>query len=220
MDTAQIFLLIISVVGVLVFIGLILCLVVLGRVNKLAREMKSVYGQENDIKKRIEQYVAKKASDELSKMVLEYRERLDSQSQSLVEAMREGTVLHLESLKKFILGQEAQINKQTEYIVGAIVKRAQGEIQTYKENQMEGIDAEVQAIIDRVAPEVLGKTISLEDHEQLVWKALEKAKREGIFIKGVGGLKPEEVAKVAKVSKVSKVKGNRSNKRTKGGKEK
>lgn len=208
MDTVQLILIAIASVGFLVFIGLILCLVMLGRVNRVVRELKNVYGQENDIKKRIEQYIAKKASDELSKMMLEYREGLDSQSESIVRAMKEGTDLHLESLKKFILGQEALITKQTEYIVGAIVKKAQDEIQLYKENQMEGIDAEVQAIIDRVAPEVLGKTINLDEHEQLVWKALEKAKREGIFVKGVGGIKVQEEAEESGIKKVVKAKIN------------
>ncbi|MBI3341554.1 hypothetical protein HY024_00365, partial [Candidatus Curtissbacteria bacterium] len=107
-----------------------------------------------------------------------------------------------ESLKKFIFGQEAQITKQTEYILGAIVKNAQGEIETYKKNQMEGIDEEVREIVAKVAPDVLGKSINFDDHEDLVWKALEKAKREGLFVKGA--ILSKELAEASKVPTVAK----------------
>lgn len=212
MSTIELLFIAISLLGLLVSIGLILCLAVMARLNRLNREIKQIYGQENDIKKRIEQYVAKKASDELSKMMLSYREGLDSQSNGIIEAMKEGTGLHLESLKKFILGQEALITKQTEYIVGAIVKKAQDEISTYKQNQLEGIDSQVAQIIDRVAPEVLGKSISLDDHEDLVWKALDRAKREGIFVKGVSEVSRVEKFRFAK-SEVSRAEEQRVKKR-------
>lgn len=185
MNTAEILLYSIAAVGVLVVIGWLLCLAAIGRVRSIKREIERIYGQENDIKKRIEQYVAKKASDELGKAVEGYKTGLDAQSAEVVKTMEAGTKEHLDSLGKFILQQEALITRQAEYMVGAIVKKAQEEIDAYKRNQLQGIDEEVKIIIDKVGPDVLGHAIDLSSHEDLVWKALEKAKAEGLFVKGV-----------------------------------
>lgn len=184
MDTAELLLYSIAGLGIFVVIGWFLCLIAIGKVNGLRKDMARVYGQETDIKKRIEQYIAKKASDELGRAVEGYKEGLDLQSNEVIKAMEEGTKQHLDSLGKFILQQEALIGKQVEYIIGAIVKKAQEDIAAYKQNQLEGIDAEVKKIVDKVAPEVLGKALSLDEHEDLVWRALERAKKEGLFIRG------------------------------------
>src|SRR3990167_10652856 len=185
MNTVDILLYSIISVGLLVVIGWILSLIAIGRAARTQKELKQIYGQESEIKKRIEQYISKKASDELGKAVEGYKEGLDLQSREVVKQMEEATKIHMDSLAKFILQQEALITKQAEYIVGAIVKNAQSDIEIYKKNQLEGIDEAVAGIVEKVAPEVIGKSISMEDHAELVWKALERAKKEGLFVKGV-----------------------------------
>jgi len=187
MDTVTLLIYAVAAVGLLVVIGWILSLIAIGKAARVQKEIKHIYGQESEIKKRIEQYISKKASDELGKAVEGYREGLDLQSREVVKQMEEATKTHMDSLAKFILQQEALITKQAEYIVGALVKSAQSDIETYKKNQMEGIDETVAAIVEKIAPEVIGKSISMEDHAELVWKALERAKKEGLFVKGISG---------------------------------
>ncbi len=57
------------------------------------------------------------------------------------------------------------------------------EIEEYKKEQIKKIDKEIYQILSQVAKEVLGKAIDISTHERLVIEALEKAKKEGIFIK-------------------------------------
>lgn len=184
MDTVTLLIYSIAAVGLLVVIGWILSLIAIGRANALHKELRRIYGQESEIKKRIEQYISKKASDELGKAVEGYKEGLDLQSREVVAQMEEATRTHMDSLGKFILQQEGLITKQAEYVIGAVVKSVQTDIETYKNNQMEGIDETVAGIVEKVAPEVIGKSISMEDHADLVWKALERAKKEGLFVSG------------------------------------
>ena len=189
MLTLDILIILIFSIGTLVVIGLFMKLIVISRIDKLSREMRQVYGQENEIKKRIEQYVARKASDELSKLMQDYRESIDTQSAEVISQMRAGSLVHLESMERFIREQEQLITKQTEYIVGAVVKKAQEDIDVYKTNQLEGIDETVREIINKVAPQVLGKALSMDEHEELVWKSLERAKKEGLFLSGPAVIK-------------------------------
>lgn len=214
MNTVDLLLISIFSIGALIVIGLLLKLMLVGRINRMAHEMHEVYGEEHDIKKRIEQYISKKVSDELGNVIVGYRESLEHESQQVVAQMEAGTKQHLDSLGKFILQQEALITKQAEYIVGSIVKNVQGEIETYKKNQMEGIDAEVREIVTRVAPEVLGKSINIDDHEDLVWKALEKAKKGGLFVRGLGDSKAAGVSAGTNGAKV--VNGSKSKSKVKG----
>lgn len=55
------------------------------------------------------------------------------------------------------------------------------ELKNYKESRLKEIDREIANIVLKVSKEVLGKAIDLKDHEDLVIRALEKAKKEGVF---------------------------------------
>jgi len=61
------------------------------------------------------------------------------------------------------------------------VAKAEKEIEAYRLEQLKNIDNSLVKILSRVSQEVLGKAISLADHEELIIEALERAKREGIF---------------------------------------
>ena len=58
---------------------------------------------------------------------------------------------------------------------------AKKEVQYYKQEQIKKIDNEIYKILQNVSMLVLRKTIPLEDHEQLILDALNKAKEEKVF---------------------------------------
>lgn len=214
MNTVDILLYSIAAVGALVIIGLLLCLIAIGRIRGIKKELQRVYGQENDIKKRVEQYIARKASDELGKAIEGYKEGLDVQSRQVVETMKAGTKAHLDSLGKFTLQQQAMITRQAEFIIGATIKKAQEDIDAYKRNQLEGIDEEVKKIVARVVPEVLGKAINMDEHEDLVWQALEKAKSEGLFVRGISARGPASRSISGPVARATQKKSELTNRQS------
>ena len=52
----------------------------------------------------------------------------------------------------------------------------------YKKNRLIQVDEQVRDIVFRAAKEVIGRSISFSEHEDLVNKALERAKKEKIFV--------------------------------------
>lgn len=60
-------------------------------------------------------------------------------------------------------------------------ERARKEIDDFKQAQLEKAAASVENLINKAAKEVLQRSLSREDQNELIIKALEKAKAEGIF---------------------------------------
>lgn len=59
--------------------------------------------------------------------------------------------------------------------------KSEQDIKLYKDEMYKKIDQSILKIIQTVSFQVIGKTINLEDHEELVIKALTSAKRQGII---------------------------------------
>jgi len=59
--------------------------------------------------------------------------------------------------------------------------KSEQDIKLYKDEMYKKIDQSVLKIIQTVSYQVIGKSINLEDHEELVIKALTSAKRQGII---------------------------------------
>jgi vacuolar-type H+-ATPase subunit H len=79
---------------------------------------------------------------------------------------------------------EEEVNKATQEaksLVTGAYKRAEIEVDEYKNERMRQIDESIVMILKEVARKVLAKEISQEEHEKLVIKALEEAKRQGVF---------------------------------------
>jgi F0F1-type ATP synthase membrane subunit b/b' len=55
------------------------------------------------------------------------------------------------------------------------------ELSLYKANKFKQLDSMVNQVLQSVAKQVIGKTLNLRDHQDLVIAALEKAKKEGVF---------------------------------------
>lgn len=176
-----------SLVGVviLVTVGAFAASYIMARFKKLNDQLLAIYGTENELKKRIEQYVAKVARDELSSLVENYRQTLEAGSREITEGLRNVAEAQIATLGSFIKDQQALITKQSEFIVGEVTKRAQEDIEEYKRLQFDGVDIQVSEVVERVSREVLGKVISKEEHEKLIWDAVERAKSQGIFKEGI-----------------------------------
>src|SRR3989344_1660268 len=82
------------------------------------------------------------------------------------ESMQKLTTLSQEEVKKKI---------DTDY---EVLKK---EIADYKKEELQKIDSGIYELLEKISKIVLGKALSLADHEGLIEKSLEKAKKEGVF---------------------------------------
>jgi F0F1-type ATP synthase membrane subunit b/b' len=91
----------------------------------------------------------------------------------------------LKEIEKEIKKLSESISKKTEQIyqsaaqsVNEEVIQAQEYIKNYKEKKIKEINKKVYQIINDISKEIIGKSISMREHEDLVIRALENAKKE------------------------------------------
>mgnify|MGYP007094572576 CR=1 FL=1 len=114
----------------------------------------------------------KKAEEEiveLTNVFLELKNTLVSQAQSMTEKL-------IERLSK----EAFKIYLQVLYPLKGKTKKVERKLENYKKKKLEEIDQKIYKIVEETSKEILGKTIDLSTHEDLVIESLEKAK-EKIF---------------------------------------
>lgn len=82
-----------------------------------------------------------------------------------------------ESMQKLTTLSQKEVRKKidTDY------ESLKNEIEIYKKEELEKIDSEIYELLEKISKLVLGKALSLSEHEDLIEKSLEKAKKEGVF---------------------------------------
>lgn len=92
--------------------------------------------------------------------------------------------LSKESMNEFqnvARGLQTNLQRQVEEFHSTLLPNLQKELDAYKQTRLAQTDQMVTRVIQKVAQEVLNKTISLDDHHALMIDSLEKAKKQGTF---------------------------------------
>lgn len=79
-----------------------------------------------------------------------------------------------EKLHQETVGQEKMIDQKVE----EAYKKAQDELDDYKKERLEKIDKDISLMIQAITKDIFGKSLSLENHKDLILQAIEKAKKE------------------------------------------
>lgn len=82
-----------------------------------------------------------------------------------------------ESMQKLTTLSQNEVEKK----IKLDYETAKKEIESYKQEELEKINSGIYGLLERTSKLVLGKALSLSDHEDLIEKSLEKAKKEGVF---------------------------------------
>jgi hypothetical protein len=82
-----------------------------------------------------------------------------------------------ESMEKLTTLSQKEIKKKmdTDY------ESSRREIEEFRKVELDKVNAEVYEVLEKTAKIVLGKAINLSDHEDLITKSLERARKEGVF---------------------------------------
>ncbi|MBI4096088.1 MAG: hypothetical protein HY425_00020 [Candidatus Levybacteria bacterium] len=81
------------------------------------------------------------------------------------------------SVEKLTVASEALVKRKIDYDYETVKK----EVKSYKENELKKIDNGIYTLLEETSRLVLGKALNLSEHEGLIIKSLEKAKKEGAF---------------------------------------
>jgi flagellar biosynthesis/type III secretory pathway protein FliH len=63
----------------------------------------------------------------------------------------------------------------------SLLPQMQKELDAYKQQRFSEADKTINKIIQDIAQKVLNKSLSLEDHQNLIIESLEKSRKEGVF---------------------------------------
>lgn len=141
------------------------------QMKKILEEMRQRTQKEsNEAGKAYEDYLS----------LLETRLETDlSQKQGL---MKEKIDQMFGQTQKLLDSFVADLQKQTEVQIDKEIGRAQKIIAEYRQRRLEIVDENIVGILERTLNLTLGKKLSLTEQTQLVYEALEEAKKENIFV--------------------------------------
>lgn len=86
--------------------------------------------------------------------------------------------------EKIIENFEKEILKAFNFLIQNMNQKfnqVEKEIENYKKERLKEIDQKIYQIIPEVAKKTIGRIIDISTHEELVWQALEKAKKEKLL---------------------------------------
>jgi len=150
----------------------------------------------NDLAKHIEQSIetvgtsavelfkkdSKDIDEQYKHVFAQLKKEYTQQTQEALTSLQKLAVAELDTFSKNL--KKETLNSQV--FIGARINEEfetkQKEIESYKSQRMKQVDQTINALIAKVAEEVLGKVIPIDEHEQLVLEALENAKKEEVFI--------------------------------------
>lgn len=152
--------------------------------HKLSKIEKSL-SLEEKFDKRKSRTLSKKIDEQVSQKIDELvkgaNERLLKEIDRQIEKMALDAAKAAREMGNFVKDQQGSIVKESQLMVANVVLKAQKEAEIYRQNQIERLEGQINSIVASAAREVLGRMISIREHEDLVKQALERAKRDRFF---------------------------------------
>jgi hypothetical protein len=159
--------------------------------NALAKERKILDDATAEADKVISdaRNISKTSTDEVNKALQEMVVGIQSKAAEEANAFMANYQTSLKQLSSQSLGDfqnvakelNGNLKKQVDEFQKTLLPGLQKELSEYKQSKMEQAEQIVKRVVLKSSQEILNKAMSLEDHQEIVIAALEKAKKEGVF---------------------------------------
>lgn len=163
------------------FVLLILVVFIFFKIEKMAGSDQSNGTSDRKLKRSLGKKVSSRLDAEVDELVGATLESFNTQIQAEIAKLSEESMNKMRGLSDFTQEQEKTIGRETQFLVANNFSKVEKELEEYKKTQLSKIDGDISEIVSAAAREVLGRAISAAEHEDLVNKALERAKREKFF---------------------------------------
>jgi hypothetical protein len=90
-------------------------------------------------------------------------------------------VKQIDAVRTSLAGEIQRAQAQTQQILSSSYQKMEKELEVYKAERLKKVDEKIFEILKDASTKAIGKSLSLEDHEDVVIKALEDAKRENVL---------------------------------------
>lgn len=133
----------------------------------------------DDAKEEVRRAMQATSQDLLAKyhgMLDDLKEENINLFKNVSKDIKEGAVHEVGDFQTGLHQETIAAQKLVEEKIRLAWEKAEKEIEAYKQEKLKAIDDSLDRVLQFVTKRLLGKTISLQDHEDLVLKALEEAK--------------------------------------------
>lgn len=166
---------------VLSFISLCMLTYLFIKTREVMRQQQNIILADNSVRGKVTKRIEKIAVDRIDEVVKKTAVKLDSELTKHFSDLAGFAANESNELGKFIIKQQEAITKESQYHVANMLLKAEKDVASYKQTKLNEVDQQIRDIVFKAAREVIGRSISFSEHEDLVNKALERAKREKLF---------------------------------------
>lgn len=154
-------------------------------VKQSLNRMRSVEDLSEDTKRSLNNKAERLVSESVSKHNEVFQKIMNKISDSyknqlwnLAASQNEEYIRVLDGVKSSANQEIQRLSEETSRITQEERKRMEEELATYKKRLTEDVDQRIFQVVSEVARETIGEAIDIEKHQELVMKALERAKQE------------------------------------------
>lgn len=87
----------------------------------------------------------------------------------------------LEDFRKVLRSETVESQEIISKKISQEFEQVQKEIEEYKKNRVDNIGQEISTLVSKISKEVLGRTLTPEQHGEIILQELENAKKDGLF---------------------------------------
>lgn len=145
--------------------------------KQLSEQMKTMVDQQEAILKNTSAEFLGTYKDVLQKQKQESLKSLEDASSKVESEI----ISEVGAFKDLLEAETIGTTKAVQEKVAKEYQEIEKELSLYKNRKLKEIDENIYDIITNVTKKVLGESLSIEDHQELIIKALEEAKRDNIF---------------------------------------
>lgn len=150
-------------------------------ISKISHESKHHVHEDHLLNKRVAKKIEEEAGEKLDKMIAATAENLEREIRVQISKLVDRADAESREMTQFVANQEEAIVKESQMMVANIVAKAEKEADVYRQNQIDKVSGQINSIVSSAAKDVLGRSISITEHEDLVSQALERAKKDKFF---------------------------------------
>lgn len=168
-------------------------------VEKAAEDAQAIIANTKVLERQIKEDVAsiykkmvrnnsEDTNEQAKKITKSYTQALQLVKQEYVKQMNEHLTKLRSATEKEVTDFVDIVRRETidaqQYVgrkINTEYEAIEKELEAYRKQRLDKIDVSIKTILLKVSEEVLGKSISLADHEKLVLESLRQAKQEALF---------------------------------------
>lgn len=150
-------------------------------ISKISHDSKHHAHDDHLLNKHVAKKIEEEAGEKLDKMITAAAESLEREIRVQLTKLVDRADSQSREMTQFVANQEEAIVKESQVMVANIVAKAEKEADVYRQNQIDKVSGQINSIVSSAAKDVLGRSISISEHEDLVSQALERAKKDKFF---------------------------------------